>query len=572
MSIKLLNKIRLETETKILEERSDYLDPSLIQDWFVSNDYFRNIQKKLLGTGAKLLIGPRGTGKTHHMLMTHHLCLQDPEKPVSLYITFNRYFKLEPLLIKASNAKSIFHSWVLSNILLSIHEYCEKQNISFSELQNIELLSKKELQLFNSKAENGFFRFENNDMITVLSVSKIQYLIEKLIENTGRKRAIILFDDAALTLTPDYLIELFEVFTSLKSKIISPKASVYPGTTDYGPKFHPGHDAEEVDCWINVSENMEAYSQFMDEIIQTRLSSIVSKIDAEIIELFKFASFGIPRAFLFLIRSYIQSTKTTRQSKYNEVLDVHSLLLKSEYLSLKKKMPQFSNVIEVGSIFFTKIISELTKFNKTKDTEKSLTIGIEPSSNRMILRMLQFLNEAGLLYKHTSGVSHGEGRDYDRYTPHLLFLLKERAFSKNRGLDTHSILKKIKARENKQPLRRKFETILESHDLDNLILNLPPCSNCGTVRIQEDQIFCHKCGNKLIMFSAFEECMKIRIEDVPLTPIQRKAVLESKFIYIGDIYSSQNPATELRKIDQIGQVRSSDIVLKINNLVNEFLA
>lgn len=562
----------MNTESKILEERSDYLEKEQIQNWFVTNEYFKSIQKKLIGTGAKLLIGPRGTGKTHHMLMTHHQCLSDTSKPVSLYITFNKYFKLEPLISKAANAKSIFHTWVLSNIILSIYEFCDEQNFDIEQLINDNLLSKHNLLEFNSKAESGFFRFENHDIPSILSVSKIKVVIEKLINATGRKRAIILFDDAALTLTPDYLIELFEIFTSLKSKVIAPKASVYPGTTNYGPKFHPGHDAEEVECWINVSDNMKSYSDFMDEIINKRLGQLITSIDKDIIELLKFASFGIPRAFLFLLRSYTQSNKSTRQSKYNEVLDIHATLLQNEYLSLTKKMPQFSNIIETGYSFFTNLISEVSEMNKSKINGKTLIVGIEPSSNPMINRMIQFLNEAGLIYKHSSGVSHGAGRDYDRYTPHLLFLLKERAFSTNRGFDTSAVLQKLTSKESKQPLRRKFETILKPEDINGLVLNLPPCSNCSTVRIQEDQIFCHICGTKLILFSAFEECMKIPIIEVPLTPVQIRAIEESNFNLIGDIFSSKDPASELRKSDQIGQVRSSDILFKINNLVNEFLA
>lgn len=43
-----------------------------------------------------------------------------------------------------------------------------------------------------------------------------------------RKRAILLLDDAALTLTKEYMIEFFDVFRSLKTISISPKASVYP--------------------------------------------------------------------------------------------------------------------------------------------------------------------------------------------------------------------------------------------------------------------------------------------------------------------------------------------------------
>src|SRR5690606_12322092 len=138
------------------------------------------------------------------------------------------------------------------------------------------------------------FRFDDEEILYKLSVSSLKNIIESCILECNRKRAILLLDDAALTLTPEYLIEFFEIFVSLKSPNISPKASVYPGTTEYGMKFHLGQDAEKVECWINVSEDMHSYSTFMDSLIEKRLSVVKDNIDKEIIEILKYASFGIP--------------------------------------------------------------------------------------------------------------------------------------------------------------------------------------------------------------------------------------------------------------------------------------
>ncbi|PHR46282.1 MAG: hypothetical protein COA32_12070 [Fluviicola sp.] len=102
----------ISDDTKELEERSDFLEATQIQDWFISGEYFENIQSKLTGTGAKLLVGPRGTGKTHQLRVAHYKCLNDKTKPVSLYISFNRYYHLEPLLSRAPNAIKVFHTCV----------------------------------------------------------------------------------------------------------------------------------------------------------------------------------------------------------------------------------------------------------------------------------------------------------------------------------------------------------------------------------------------------------------------------------------------------------------------------
>ncbi|WP_164111986.1 MULTISPECIES: zinc ribbon domain-containing protein [Sphingobacterium] len=561
----------MNLETKELEERSDYLEYTQVQDWYVDSAYFQTIQKKLKGTGAKLLVGPRGTGKTHQMLLAHMECIRDKTKPVSLYVSFNRYYHLEPLMSSAPNAKKIFHTWVLAKIVLAIHEFLEKAGIVLNDFLIEDFLGKIYLENFIGQAEKGLFRFDDEEVLYKLSVSSLKNIIESCVMNCKRKRAILLLDDAALTLTPEYLVEFFEIFVSLKSMIIAPKASVYPGTTEYGMKFHLGQDAEKVECWMNVSEDMNAYSSFMDTLIEKRFSSITQSIDKEIVEILKYASFGIPRAFIFLIRSYIQSNKSTKQAKFNEVIDQHSTLIKAEYLSLKRKVPQFSNIIEVGSVFFENIINAITESNKSISNQKNLVLGIEVYDNKMVDRMIQFLNEAGLLYRHSSNVSHGQDREYIRFNPHIIFLIKANAFSYGKGFDSTKILEKLLAPEKKHPLRRKYQTLLMAEEIEKLKLNLPPCPKCQTIRFEDNQRFCHNCGAELIMPSSFESCMNLDINTIPLTPLQKTAVEQAKFKKIRDFYSIQNPRSELTKVNKIGGKRSQSIIDKVISIVDEFL-
>ena len=77
------------------EERADYLEFDKLASWTATSKHFDNIQKKLIQVGAKLITGPRGTGKTHQMRFAHYSCIKDQTKPLSIYVSFNHYLRLE---------------------------------------------------------------------------------------------------------------------------------------------------------------------------------------------------------------------------------------------------------------------------------------------------------------------------------------------------------------------------------------------------------------------------------------------------------------------------------------------
>lgn len=220
-----------EIESHEFEERADYLPANYIKDRTAKGQYFEDIQKKLFQVGAKLLIGPRGTGKTHHMRLAYITCREDKSKPLPIYVSFNHYLRLETYLNETSNAVGVFHAWVLSKILL---DNFNNYNIKPEHAE----LEPKKLQEFIEAVEKQQYSSVYDPIIQTISIEKTQGYIEEAIQIEGRKRAILLLDDAALTLTPEYMVEFFEIFRSLKTAHISPKASVYPGTTQYGPRFH----------------------------------------------------------------------------------------------------------------------------------------------------------------------------------------------------------------------------------------------------------------------------------------------------------------------------------------------
>lgn len=563
------------------EERADYISDEDLENWNVPNSHFDRIQQKLIGPGAKLIRGPRGTGKTHQMRLAYHKCLRDKTKPLPLYVSFNRYYRLEPFLFKSSNALKIFHSWVLCKIIDACYEVISATNGTIEILENDNLLSKDNLSDFIAQTEKGIGTIQpwHDQILSEITIPKVISIIEELLIKNDRHRAILILDDAALTLTPDYMVEFFDIFRCLKTRFISPKASVYPGTTMYGPRFHIGQDAEPVEAWISIEDSN--YSQFMDTLINKRFSEterehIYRNVPKEIVELLKYSAFGIPRTFIVLLRKYIQAQNQTAQSKFNYVISEQASLIRDEYLSLGEKMKQYKTMIGVGYEAFKNIIEAIRKENSDDASEKQIIIGIKEENDLNILRMNKFLIEAGLLYELTP-VSHGEDREYLRFIPHMLFLIDNRTFSQGHGFNSKKIEERIKRKSKKHPVRRTISSLIGEELIDNLHIDLPPCQYCRADRIREEQRFCHNCGKELIGKSAFEECLKIPIDKLPISTLQKDRIKkETNIKVIGDLFSLTDPQTELRKARGIGRIKSEKIMKIVEELLNkeisEFLA
>ncbi|QWV98180.1 hypothetical protein KP005_02485 [Geomonas nitrogeniifigens] len=554
------------------EERADYIQDTDLIKMTVNNTFFDEIQLKLIQKGAKLIVGPRGSGKTHQMKIAYNSCIKNNSNPMAVYVTFGKYYHLEPFLYKAPNAITIFHTWVLAKLVLAVGRFVNDYNPqSFESFYLSNRMDENELLEFVSEAEKGVLSDGNSRLIRKLTITNIISIINQACELAGRKRTILLLDDAALSLTPDYMIEFFDIFRSLKTVTISPKASVYPGTTQYGPRFHVSHDAEKVDCWLNVND--QDYGNFMDQIFKKRLGLSNEDISGEVVELLKYGSFGIPRAFITLVRSYLKIKSNNPQQRFNKVVDEQIELLRQEYLSLHKKLPQFKNIINLGLKAFEKIVEVTVETNRNVSKQKQLHFGILKKDDIRFERMIKFLIEAGMMYEITPPIHYGKdraGKDriYDRYIPHLLFVLRKYGGDFRNMVDFFSMSNKTP----KHPIRRKFENLL-GREISDIHLNLPACKKCSAERLTEEQKFCHQCGNALVGQSAFELCMEIPINDLPIPTWQKERITQQTSLKtLGDILSVPDPASELRKADMIGKKRSEQIYEIAKYLEEDFLA
>lgn len=556
---------------KAFEERADYLSLEQIEKWSTDSNYSNDIVKKLLQVGAKLIAGPRGTGKTHYMRTAYNISKNDNKAPLGIYISFNHYLRLEKFLYEKTNAINIFHSWVLAKILYEL--ICE-YNINLKEEHSS--INKEFLKDFISRVEKQQYDDSFNEILVLLNVSMVQEYILLATYNMDRKRAILLFDDAALTLNNDYMIEFFDIFRSLKSSHISPKASIYPGTTQFGPRFHIGQDAERIVIWQDVQK--PEYLDFMKDLHKKRFSKIT--IDENIDSLLIYASFGIPRAYLNLLRSYLDERKKggNDQSIFNKLLDDQCLYSLQEYRSIGKKLPQYNDFIEKGELIFNSILDELKKVNHAEWD----SVGKENFSRRVVyafedldqddptsIRILNFLEEAGLLYRLAS-VSHGPERKLKRLIPHYSFILKNRILVKDRGFDKEWLVRKLVEKPTKkQPVRKKFFNILK--EIGTPILSLPPCQSCQATRLSTSQNYCHQCGSKLVNQSTFDICMTYPLMELPLTKFQKDVLANSSFKTVGDVIITPDLGKKLREQPRVGVVRSSHINNIIETWVNEFL-
>lgn len=562
-----------------LEQRADYIPAeNLLGETATGSDLFETVQRALLNPALKTIVGPRGCGKTHMMRYALLTCQQDDTKPFAVYVSFNKYYRLEPLLVSRASPPDEFHSWTLALIVLATYA-----SLSFNpdHAQFIPALEAT-FELPRAKLETLVADLERNQPLSIadaslarsVTISRVQQLLDASCLKLGRKRTVLFLDDAALTLTPVYLIEMLDIVRALKSSMIAPKASVYPGTTEYSPRFHSGQDSTAVFVWLSVETPQ--YLSDMDQIAQRRFSDF-AQVPKDIVDLLRFAAFGIPRAYLTMLQAYKESTTKSQQRRVNEVIESHLNARMAEFRSLAKKVPKLQRLVEVGELVLNGMVKAI-KVSNTDTNVVQMLIGIPKEDLTAIThRMFQLLVEAGLVFD-AKEVKHGTPeRIYQRYIPHGAALIHNRALtSGDAGGTIRSTADAIKKSRAKHPIRRKLEKFVEDSSLINgLGFALPPCPACGAGRVSESQKFCSNCGTQLIDVSTFDACLNGAIDEVPgLTAWQAKKIKVElpRLKTIRDYLAMQDPVAELLTVYGFGRRRSARIADVLHGFVDDFLS
>lgn len=93
-------------------EQAEYIDTESFAELTIEHPQEESILRKLMGGGAKLLIGPRGCGKSTLMLKAFHKMLNTSElQALPVYVNFKLALKVEPLYSKGANAPFWFKGW-----------------------------------------------------------------------------------------------------------------------------------------------------------------------------------------------------------------------------------------------------------------------------------------------------------------------------------------------------------------------------------------------------------------------------------------------------------------------------
>ncbi|MBI3480041.1 MAG: zinc ribbon domain-containing protein [Nitrosomonadales bacterium] len=564
-----------------LQQRADYIPlEDLPAETAQAGALFHNVTAELTNRALRTIVGPRGCGKTHMMRFAWLACRNNKAKPFAVFASFQRYFRLEPLLSSNVGASHLFHSWVLARILLSTKESCDawipKLDTASDLLKSHGYPIDSLLTLATKLERNQTIDGEWAVFSDSLSIDRTKIIIDSLCEAAGRKFTVLLLDDAAMSLTPDYLVEFLDIVRSLKSTTIAPKVSVYPGTTEMSPRFHEGQDSVPISAWISV-ENAD-YESIMNEIASVRVKDL-SRIPDDAQALLRFAAFGIPRAYLTMLEDFLRGGFKTTQQGVVRIINDHLAARLGEYRTLGKKIPKLGILVASGEKFLHELAKELKNYNRPLllRNERGITYGLRTDEKVALMeRTLKLLIEAGLIFDDGE-VKHGSPiRIYHKYIPHSALLLNIGAFTAEEGSGSvKQNLEAIRYKPTKHPLRKSLSTIMGDDFVASLNLALPRCSYCHTQRMTDNQRFCHNCGQQLVDVSAFNECLSTPITEVPgLTQWQRSQIAKNLpfFKTIRDYLAKQDPAAELLTVWGFGKQRTARIVDVLNSYVDDFLS
>lgn len=557
---------------EIFIEQAEYLSSKYFEEWSTSFHDEEIIIRKLSQSGAKLITGPRGCGKTTLLLKVYNRLIQDSNaNTLPVYVNFKSSLKLEPLYRSNPNAAFWFNQWLLYKIKYGL---C----VTLAELKIDEVKINEELR--NIEKVINTLEMGRTDTVTQ-SNQTISDLIEAInlsIANLNKARCVLLLDDAGHAFSNEQQHDFFEFFREIKTKSISPKAAVYPGITSYSSSFHIGHDAEEIDVWLKPSS--VGYLEFMHSLLQTRLGDkIYTDLlkNKNLVDLMCYASYGIPRALLNMI-SEVNKSNSENSENLNIVLTSKAVLssIKNNfdktyriYDSLRIKLPLYANFIAKGAEIFERSLTIIKDFNKQGDSVKqSSIIAIHRPISSELSKVLNFFQYAGLISAH--GISSRGGKGvYELFEIHFSAIIDRNVFFSSRSINIENYCFAFNNRPNHYYPRHTEQSVLESKSISGAFaLALPPCHVCNTPRLSEESKFCSNCGAKLKDISIFESIVSQDIENLPITTNRATTIRKnSKISCIKDILMDTDNR-QLFNVPMIGPIWAK----RIKTYAEEFIA
>lgn len=541
--------------------RAEDLSRGELESLTVLSEREQEVLKSLESPGQRLLIGPRGSGKSTYLKLAYYRAL-DGERTLPVYVNYQRSISLEPEFHRSAKALPLFRQWLHANIIVGAAVAVNDCGGMLSETHTGTVEVARGLV---SAVER--LRFHEVTSLEFDLASTIEFLLE-CAQSVGRRRVVLLLDDAAHAFSPEQQREFFEVFAALRSRNVSAKAAVYPGVTSYTPRFHLGHDAQLIDVWLQPER--AGYLEMFDDVASRRLPpEVYERLSRRenLMPYLAFAAFGIPRTFIAMLaqiseeddENTLRNTKSLADDAIADAADsAHKV-----FLSLESKLPRYRHFVEIGTEFVDRSIEEIRQYNESRagvagDVRAKNILVKEPIPPE-ILRVLGLLEYAGVVRTQPGVVFDGSRASYRVVVAHYAFLLSRNALALGRNPSVSAAVNAMVGKEGRARVRRTLDRLLGRDFLLRCRLDLGACSNCGTRRENPEARFCSNCGARLEEASVYDELIGAPIDRLPISERLLERIKENSEIRtIKDVLLDDEGQT-LLKVKYIGGVRASRI-------------
>lgn len=517
--------------TPIFTLRAEDLSEDELEKWTGKVENDEAILARLKGAGAKVLVGPRGSGKSNY-LRRAYFELRRQRKSLVAYINFSSHLALEPLMLGNPRALEYFRQWLVYKIIVGVHA-AEDNGVALpSDLVELAGVGRTFINTLQTRVG-----VEPEETPLEVAPSELLQLLERWASELGRRRCVLLMDDAAHAFMPQQQREFFELFRALRSRNVACKAAVYPGVTTYSPFFNIGHEAEQIEVWIEPDS--ASYLESMLAIFRARFGETIRKaIRPELVELAAYASFGLPRNFITILEDVLDlgdaedGTIEIRSPTFpsmREAISKNAEQVRQLFQEVAEKLPRYRNFVEVGNDVEAHVLSVIRAVNNQRSrngaASRAVGVAIGLPIPAELDRVISLLEYSGVVRR--TGVSSRGGRgQYEKVQLHSSLLISENALGLGRNPSADSIRRSLRRRGADDFVRRKAVAVFDTEMEERCKLNLTPCFKCQTPRISDDAQFCFKCGSPLTEQSVYMDLLQSPIERLRLTPRKLQRIAE----------------------------------------------
>ncbi len=558
-----------------------------IRDVSVIGVFERRILDALKGSGANLLEGARGVGKSMLLRMAE-IELDgafERDRKLGVYVNFKTSTLLEG--VKAGE-RDAFQIWVNIKLLEAVHEKLLALNLiakggsqdpyfrvfGIHSVHEMKALLEDKIHLLQKLAFN---KQDNASIINEIGpdflakaqdTSFLTAMLKDVTDTFVMNKIIFFFDEAAHTFIPAQQAIFFEIFKLLHGDTIACKAAVYPTVTSYGRNFEVGQDAIILPVFrFDPGEaGRQENRQHFRSILEKRLAgnnSLKKKIfqrGAEL-DLCIDLSNGNPRALLHIINSALSGGNPLSDRSVN--LAVQSYVdqeLIPYHQSLAKRLPTYSSHVRVGlELLRGYIIPEIRNKNhrKTKSAYQSAFFTLQRDMSPNLKLALDILSYSGLL-SQLGTVKIAGGNTGPRYVVNLALMATERAFDTPRTAEAIGRLSLTDYREFSSA-----DSQIQNY-LSSRLLHTQTCAECSATLLPNAR-FCSECGHAVSATPIVSSLLEESVEELSISDRLKKRI-QPKFSTVGSVVQAKR--SELMVIPYIKDVRSRII----KNAADEFIS